>query len=162
MLPSTRHYLIHVSSVEASWKCQTGIRAVPMPVHCAVFDDAPTRRNWFTASNACCVLASGLTMLVARALAPFPSYCTGTAERNCDSLLLFCSSSMLSNGSPNAALRTTDQLNEVISMARCLLPAIPDSSNVMLEDLPACPSPNSGKCITVAGRWILIACMFQA
>ena len=57
---------------------------------------------------------------------------------------------MLSNGSPNAALRTTDQLNEVISMARCLLPAIPDSSSVMLEDLPACPGPGSGGFISIS------------
>lgn len=52
-----------------------------------------------------------------------------------------CSSTLFSagGGSPGSVLRSADQLAEVVSLAHALLPPLPDSATVLLEDQPTVP-----------------------
>lgn len=44
--------------------------------------------------------------------------------------------------SPGSVLRSSDQLNEVVSLAHALLPPLPDSSTLILEDQPTVAEVN--------------------
>ena len=74
-----------------------------------------------------------------------------------------CSSPLFSMPSVNSSsiLRTADQLKEVISLTVALLPPLPDSATMVLEDLPVTantlgsppPHPTRLHLALIAGAW---------
>lgn len=57
--------------------------------------------------------------------------------------LLSTSTMLFTTASSASVLRTAAQLHEVVALLHHLLPAVPDASAMVLEGLPALPSPSA-------------------
>ena len=58
-----------------------------------------------------------------------------------------CSSTLFStaHSSPGSVLRSSDQLNEIVSLAHVLLPPLADSGTLILEDQPTVADVSGGE-----------------